>query len=123
MKKQSLSSITDYGRTSFSQMINMIELIKDNPQLILIPIFTSVYFFIKLGLIGIKYDSAMRKLDSNYNEYHSFRIGERGRMRIPSYLKKMDIKEIDQFVNRFNRNLTGMWISIAFIILTILILK
>jgi len=101
----------------------MIEVIKDNPQLILIPIFMSVYFFIKLGLIGIKYDDAMRKLNSNYNEYHSFRIGERGRIRIPNYLKKIDNIEIDLLAKRFNSNLTGMWLSVVFIILIIFIIK
>jgi len=101
----------------------MIEVIKDNPQLILIPIFTSVYFFIKLGLVGIKYDDAMRKLDSSYNGYHSFRIGDRGRMRIPNYLKKIDNLEIDLLIKRFNHNLTGMWISIVLMILIIFIIK
>jgi len=101
----------------------MIETLRDNPQIILIPIITSIVFFIRLGLIGVKYDDAMRKVDSKYDGYNSFRIGSRGRMRIPNYLKKTDIREINDIVKRFNSNLTGMWISVVVIILIVIIIK
>lgn len=100
----------------------MIETLRDNPQIILIPIIASVVFFIRLGLIGAKYDDAMRKADSKYDGYNSFKIGSIGGT-IPNYLKKKNIKEIDAIVKRFNNNLTGMWISVVFIILIVIIIK
>lgn len=99
------------------------EIIKDNPQLILIPIITSVYFYIKLGLIGMRYDDAMRKMDSKYEGYHSFRIGAKGSMVLPNYIRKIDIPEIDHLAKRFNNNLTGTWVSLVFIILVVMIIK
>lgn len=100
----------------------MIEIIQDNPQVILTPIILDVYFYIRLGLIGMKYDDAMRKLDPKYDGYHSFKIGGIG-MVIPNYLKKVDVLEIDHLAKRFNRNLTGLWMSTMFIILMIMIIK
>lgn len=101
----------------------MIEILRDNPQIILIPIIVSVVFFIRLGLIGAKYDDAMRKVDSKYNGYNSFKIGQGGWMSIPNYLNKKGIKEIDVLIRRFNNTLTGMWISVVFIILILIIIK